>query len=544
MNTNNVSVRCVGLWIALLYSLLCSSQVAARLHSTNVSLDCLSIRTSDLFGDGWSDSDGNAALLYLFKPNDQVVTYAADCSAATTTHQLCPNEDGHYIFTLSGSDAQYWEVHFEVTIDRTGTVFTGGYNTTLALLYEHDASWSLVYANNMKNATQECEACLARDDDGDLTSSGHPKPKPKPKPLPVNATAPKPPPPPPPKPSSDNDDENDDAVSTTLTVTMSDAGGDGWFKNTGFGAAYFISSADRSMLLATGTLCSGVSHDTCEISLRDGSYIFRAAAAMDEDAGEISWDFCDVAGGADLELYFYIQDGVCYPQLLLHRSLMCASSVSTTVTMTGVMILENVDSLQLPESDLQVLSLAFNDVLPAAFVNITSVIPLLQMNDAPLHRLLSTFVPTTSNVGVEFELTLVAEDFGFDGRRHDHLVAFLSLIDSILSMAYSSGGFDASIHSHHAVLAPPSSSILNLVSISLHHLDITHIFYDNILVSSIRIHGNEASSSSSSSFGSSLLIAGAVLFAVVFATAFAVFRRFRTSTSVTKTDADADALRI
>lgn len=508
----------------------------------------LSIRTSDLFGDGWSDHDGNAALLYLFKPNDQVVTYSADCSSASSTHQLCPNEDGHYIFTLSGTAAQYWEIHFEVTIDRTGTVFTGGFNTTIALLYEHDASWSLVYASNMKNASQECDTCRQRDEDGELVSSGHPKPKPKPKPHPpaeTNSTVPKPPPPPPPKPSSEDnnggsDDDNDDSVSSTFTVTMADSAGDGWFKSSGFGAMYSISSAGRSELLATGTLCSGVSYDTCDVSLKDGSYIFRAAAAMDDDAVEMSWEFCGVAGGSDMELSFYIQDGACYPLLLLHRSTICASSVSTAVTMTGVMVLEGVNALPLSATDLQILSLALSDVLPTATINVTSTTLLLTANNAPIPRLLSVFTSSSMRVAVEFDVTVIAEDFGFDGRRYDDLSALLSVVGSLLSTAFSSGMYDASIHTHHDALAPPASSLLNLVSVTLYSLDITHLFYDNILVSSIRIYGSRTSPSTDASGGSSLLVAGIVLFAVVFASAFAVFRKFSTTSSV-KSDADAPA---
>jgi len=355
------------------------------------------------------------------------------------------------ISLLSVEQKRNIRIHFEVTIDRTATVFTGGFNTTIALLYEHDASWSLVYANNLKNASQECDTCRQRGEDGELTSSGHPKPKPKPHPVAdTNSSIPKPPPPPPPpKPATDGGsggDDDDSVSTTTFSVTMTDSAGDGWFKSSGFGAMYSISSADRSQLLATGTLCSGMSSDTCEVSLQDGSYVFRAAAAMDEDAGEVSWEFCEVAGGSDMELSFYIQEGVCYPLLLLHRSTICASSVSTTVTMTGVMVLEGVDSLPLSATDIQILSLALSDILPTAIFNITSSTLLLSTNNAPLPRLLSMFTSSSSmRVAVEFELSVVAEDFGFDGRRYDDLTALLSVIDSLLSTAFSVGTYDASI---------------------------------------------------------------------------------------------------
>ena len=41
MRGHGFSMRWASLYVALLYGWLCSSQVAARLHSTNVSLDCL-----------------------------------------------------------------------------------------------------------------------------------------------------------------------------------------------------------------------------------------------------------------------------------------------------------------------------------------------------------------------------------------------------------------------------------------------------------------------------------------------------------------------
>merc|ERR1711939_310483 len=107
-----------------------------------------------------------------------------------------------------------------------------------------------------------------------------------------------------------------------------------------------------------------------------------------------------------------------------------------------------VDSLSLSATDMQILSLALSDILPTAIFNITSSTLLLSTNNALLPRLLSMFTSSSSmRVAVEFELSVVAEDFGFDGRRYDDLTALLSVIDSLLSTAFSVGTYDASISS-------------------------------------------------------------------------------------------------
>ena len=125
-------------------------------------------------------------------------------------------------------------------------------------------------------------------------------------------------------------------------------------------------------------------------------------------------------------------------------------------------------------------------------------------------------------------------------------MAFLSHVSSLLVDSFSSGAFDTSIHTHHTSTAPPSSSLLTLASINFQSLDITHLFYDNVLVSSVGIKGMAYDSASSSTASSNtLMIGGAVLFMAVFAAAVVVFQRARRIAEKTdEPDLPTDALRI
>eukprot|EP01041_Mallomonas_annulata_P006003 gene6003-12102_t len=123
---------------------------------------CLTVKLHDAFGDGWG-----RALWYYETPSGETGHSAPNCTAKHVTKKVCGSADGFYYFVVQASEGEevpenVWEIRWEVKVDKTGEVFTGGYNTSVVFDYDKDAGdFRIVYWQNMWSNTLNFTGCGA-----------------------------------------------------------------------------------------------------------------------------------------------------------------------------------------------------------------------------------------------------------------------------------------------------------------------------------------------------------------------------------------------
>eukprot|EP00602_Paraphysomonas_sp_CaronLab_P001354 CAMPEP_0185024456 /NCGR_PEP_ID=MMETSP1103-20130426/7532_1 /TAXON_ID=36769 /ORGANISM="Paraphysomonas bandaiensis, Strain Caron Lab Isolate" /LENGTH=545 /DNA_ID=CAMNT_0027557429 /DNA_START=160 /DNA_END=1797 /DNA_ORIENTATION=+ len=442
----------------------------------------------DFYGDGWDGAE-----VYVETPWDDIYSAAPTCDMNPVTETLCSDTSGLFPMVLSHQNSSYtprnyWEAYWKVTAvgcNTTGVYYTGGFNTTMIWDYDADGDeWSLVYWENLWPNEKECDAC------GDAKAC-KPKPKKKSKkkskksskknskkgPMKGDTTST----------STTNTTSTSSTTNTTNTgkskprygppavnvrVTMWDEEGDGWWRNDYHGASWYLADDTRTELFYTGTLCDGDS-GFCNLCLGDGSYTMRFSGDADDFT---AWDFCGITGGYAHELTFHVKKGKCIPDSLVSLETDCFGTVTSTVTLTGIIALGGFNSEIFNSADSAIVSQVLAD-----FVNGWNADDLSVVSTALDTRELATSDRRLSEFtfDVSFEVSFVAETtYGVDGRDFRKVENLISSLEDKLDSRLSSSNFVSALNG--AARLSGASTLSQVRAAELVSLELESIVYEGV----------------------------------------------------------------
>ncbi|CAE7467217.1 unnamed protein product, partial [Symbiodinium microadriaticum] len=258
-----------------------------------------------------------------------------------------------------------------------------------------------------------------------------------------------------------------------VRVTMFDKEGDGWWLNDYHGASWYLADDTRTELFYTGTLCTG-KNGFCNLCLGDGSYTIRFTGQP--DMAWTAWDFCNVRGGYAHELTFHVYKGKCYPDSLVSLETTCTGTVSSRITLTGVVALGGFNSEIFQEQDSSVISKVI-----AEYVNGWEADALSVTHTTLDARELAMSNRRTSEFtfDVEFQVSFVSEStYGVDGRDFRAVENLISNLEDKLSSRFGSSEFVSSINS--AARLTSGSSLSQVRAAELVSLELAAITYEGV----------------------------------------------------------------
>lgn len=124
---------------------------------------CLNVVLHDSFGDGW----GNVLFYYETPGAESTGYYAPNCTEKYVRTKVCGSKEGFYFLVVQSGDNERppentWEIRWTVEDEKSGKLYTGGYNTSLVFDYDKDNDdfrilfWSNLWSNSLNLTT--CEA--------------------------------------------------------------------------------------------------------------------------------------------------------------------------------------------------------------------------------------------------------------------------------------------------------------------------------------------------------------------------------------------------
>jgi response regulator RpfG family c-di-GMP phosphodiesterase len=247
-----------------------------------------------------------------------------------------------------------------------------------------------------------------------------------------------------------------------------------WFLDNGLGAYYEITDITGTHYYYYGTICGDNNEDQCEIHLLPGQYIYRVDGVFDPKKADVEWEFCGVEGTTSEYLVFEIscgdcddEDGgvcveleddyVCKPIKLYTLDDVCDAMVlSSNIPLNQQTVITLAGSIDIRGASVSALSKADEDVIKSALD--------LEFSDANKMRnvdgMLSVTTVSSSVVPVvsvdrkldselvhrvDFQVKVVAEKFGVDGKKSEHLNTLVKNMHSYLGKSMSSGIFVAKV---------------------------------------------------------------------------------------------------
>jgi hypothetical protein len=225
------------------------------------------------------------------------------------------------------------------------------------------------------------------------------------------------------------------------------------------GASWYLADDRREKLFNTGTLCDG-SVGYCNLCLGDGSYTMRFTG----DASNFTaWDFCGVTGHRATELTFHILKGECYADSIVSLATECMGTVSSDVTLTGVVAISGFSSEIVTEESYPVLSKTIASMINGWEADDVKIVS-SNLDSRSISRRLSDFTQDFT-----FEVSFIAEKaFGVDGRSYSNVENLAYSLYTTLSNKMSSGQFEQSLQLELAlnnVITLSASSTAELVSL-------------------------------------------------------------------------------
>jgi hypothetical protein len=259
-----------------------------------------------------------------------------------------------------------------------------------------------------------------------------------------------------------------------LRITMWDEEGDGWWKNDYSGSSWYLADDTRTELFYTGTLCDG-SSGYCNLCLGDGSYTIRFSG--DEADDFVAWDFCGVRGEYAQELSFHVKKGECIPDSLVNLEQICAGTVSSTVTLSGVLALAGFSSEVFNVADTSIVSRVLGEFVTGWSETLNVVSTSLDTRAMTLStRRLSEFT-----FDLAFEVSFGAEKvYGVDGRDFSAVNDLVSTLGDNLASRVASSQFISLLHSSAAVVS--SSHLTQVRAAELVSLELDGISYQGTAI--------------------------------------------------------------
>lgn len=323
---------------------------------TSLDGECLDIVLMDEFGDGWLGAalSVNHSGFYqdlaakharpkpppsvhrTAHPSDPNAFTSSELHSVTSTNNpvrfsICASlsEDRFFergLYTLEVQSVtgakipNEWEMRWQVEMSN-GDTYPGSSKTSMTFDFTSEGVFSLVRSRAMLKELDSCRRC------------DHPS---------------KPPPP-----------------ARAIPFVLHSKSGSGWLSSTSgsIGTKYSISDSSKTKLVNSGSICDKTLKENCEVKLADGDYYFRVGGAGDENRGEVAWTFCKVHASAQNELSFSVVGGECMPGALQHAADMSESIETTSVTMKGELLIENVFEDELSVASTEVLEAAIAESL-------------------------------------------------------------------------------------------------------------------------------------------------------------------------------------
>ena len=325
-----------------LKTLATDQDLNAPVHIKPEGYDCLHIWVQDEFDDGW-----DVAELIVESPSGIKRSYKTECDSTNPqVHRYCPLFDDadvaqskgiHKMYIENGKEAKFnWEILWKVYNEATATWLVGDIHTEMDFEWQyHDHLFLNTRLHNArKNLT--CTVCPANAAEWETYQRHLHPPKLKSKAL-QNLRA-----------LHHRSDTSSPTVSPAPTIAIDysadwnvieivndNAGGitDPWFDPEGHGTFFYISDPDGKKLVYSGSAC-GVGNVAvgCYVKLDDGDYTLRVTGANDQHTLQRRWKFCQGLNyqASQTELYFSIVDGVCYPVMTRHQTLVCDNILKVT----------------------------------------------------------------------------------------------------------------------------------------------------------------------------------------------------------------------
>lgn len=259
-----------------------------------------------------------------------------------------------------------------------------------------------------------------------------------------------------------------------LRITMWDEEGNGWWKEDYTGSSWYLADDTRTELFFTGTLCDGNS-GYCNLCLGDGSYTIRFTG--DEDDDFIAWDFCGVRGEYVQELSFHVKKGKCIPDSLVNLEQVCANTVSSTVTLSGVLALGGFSSEVFNVADTSIISRVLGEFVTGWSETLNIVSTSLDTRSMSL----SSRRLSEHTFDIAFEVSFSAEKiYGVDGRDFSAVESLVSDLGDSLANRVASSQFIALITDAAAVST--SSHLSQVRAAELVSLKLDGITYEGVAV--------------------------------------------------------------
>jgi len=394
-----------------------------------------------------------------------------------------------------------WTVTVDACNETDRDTYTGGYNTTMIWSYDADTdTWTLAYWEHLWPNTKECDACgdaeackpkppKKKDDDKDKKNDDKDKK------------------------NDDKDKKNDDdknrgrnkrgddkgkgddgpldsaetnhtkvakekprygPPAVNLRITMWDEEGDGWWRDDYSGNSWYLADDTRTELFFTGTLCDGNS-GFCNLCLGDGSYTIRFTG--DEDDDFVSWDFCGVRGEYAQELSFHVKKGKCIPDSLVNLEQICEHTVSSTVTLNGVLALGGFNSEVFNVADTAIISQVLGEFVTGWSETLNVVSTSLDTRSMSL----SSRRLSEHTFDIAFEVSFVAEKvYGIDGRDFSAVENLVSSIGDSLASRVASTQFVTLLSD--AARVSTASHLTEVRAAELVSLELDGISYEGVAV--------------------------------------------------------------
>jgi len=360
---------------------------------------------------------------------------------------------------VSGVDTAYfWEVLFQAYLPHSGKTFTGSFNTIMEFTYHFHVNYfgELVPTISMEGGykvlsnTLQCDGCMKVEEpsiindsdkncneDGsypnetDVIGKGIPSVKGTSSGGRIKAEII----------SGQHTKDKDSDEDGERALNNYSLHGDRqftWCNGDRMGSEFFVSNKHGSYLHYRGTLSwSEKSETPCDLSdlIVGETYVWRTTGALNANARNATYEFCGFTGGASSELYFQVNsEGECVPLESFdladicrnkdtkpsYRNLENVNTQETYVTLQGSIYIEGIRSKELSPTDLNVLSSTlshdFYEGMTGDFENeeniveIQSVTPLSGAFVNPSRRR-----DSSSLHQVDFQVTVIAENFGVDG---------------------------------------------------------------------------------------------------------------------------------
>lgn len=331
-----------------------TTDVLTAFYSEDHDWNCLLVSLEDKFGDGWDTS-----YLQIEGPNGVSDRFAptVQCNADFNplTFRYCPSslwDDGLYKFSIANHrESEFaWEIQWRVFEEKSGEWIRGTGATKMDFHFDAKAKEFSRRAIVADIPTEDhCHVCGPK-----------PKGKPEPKLAPGATSAP--------------------TANEWEYVKMTSLNAMPWFSSDYQGTAFYISDVDGKNLISTGTLCDplALQGSQCWQNIPDGEYVFRVAGALNTNAGNDAWEFCNVAGtGSSIHHVISVVDGTCTSTQSFNAGTYCAGILEVQILDSIEMVLGNVAGVsQLSATDNLVVSSAIASLVEGLSVSdivVTSV---------------------------------------------------------------------------------------------------------------------------------------------------------------------------